>query len=198
MARLLFITHPQVVIDPAMPVPDWPLSAFGRARMEAFAARLAAEPITSVWSSAEQKARDGARILANRFGLAPQEDPGLGENDRSSTGYIAPPEFWEVVEVFFARPAESVRGWERAVDAQVRIVAAMNRVAAASAPMEQVAVVAHGGVGRLLAAALQGRAIGQEDRPRNPHGGCYLVIEGPPLSLRRSWRDLEDAGAIFD
>src|SRR5919197_1067748 len=35
MARsIYFITHPDVVIDPTVPVPQWPLSARGRSRMQ--------------------------------------------------------------------------------------------------------------------------------------------------------------------
>ena len=41
MASLIFITHPEVVIDPARPVPEWPLNATGRARMERFSELLA-------------------------------------------------------------------------------------------------------------------------------------------------------------
>ena len=50
-----------------------------------------------IYASTEQKAMDGAAIVAERLGLSYGRDEALGENDRSSTGYIAPPEFWEVV-----------------------------------------------------------------------------------------------------
>ena len=64
-----------------------------------------------------------ARPMADRLGLTPIVIDGLGENDRSSTGYLPKAEFEAVADAFFARPEESVRGWERAVDAQRRIVA---------------------------------------------------------------------------
>ena len=37
-ANVLFLTHPQVAIDPAIPVPDWTLSQLGASRMVRFAA----------------------------------------------------------------------------------------------------------------------------------------------------------------
>ncbi len=129
MARLVFVTHPEVVIDPAVPVPDWPLSAKGRSRMEVFLRDPIVRDVRLVACSGERKARDGAEILASHFGVPIRVDEELGENDRSSTGFIAPPEFWEVVDRFFAAPNESVRGWERAADAQSRIVRAVARVA---------------------------------------------------------------------
>ena len=137
------------------------------------------------------KARGAAEIVAARLGLPVACDPALGENDRSSTGYIAPPEFWDVVAAFFRSPTESVRGWERAVDAQDRIVGAVFRVARASPP-GPVLVVAHGGVGCLLAAHLQGVAIGEEDRPGHPGGGCYIVLDREPLALRGRWHAMEE------
>ena len=34
MSLVYFITHPDVVIDPDVPVPQWPLSAQGKERMK--------------------------------------------------------------------------------------------------------------------------------------------------------------------
>ena len=192
MARLIFITHPEVVIDPAVPVPDWPLSPAGRARMERFSGAACARGLTAIWASAERKARDGAEILAGARGLPVGIDPELGENDRSSTGFIAPPEFWDVVRAFFAAPETSVRGWERAVDAQRRIVGAVARIARGDAPGD-VAVVAHGGVGALLLAHLKDAPIGEGFGQPHPGGGCYLVIDRDTLAPDGGWRVLEDA-----
>ncbi len=192
MARLIFITHPEVVIDPAVPVPDWPLSPTGRARMERFAGAECVRGLTAFRASAERKARDGAEILARATGLAVGIDPELGENDRSSTGYVAPPEFWDIVRAFFAEPEVSVRGWERALDAQRRIVGAVERIARGDPPGD-IAVVAHGGVGALLLAHLTGARIGNGFGQPHPGGGCYLVIDRDTLALEGGWRVLEDA-----
>jgi broad specificity phosphatase PhoE len=182
MSRLIFVTHPEVVIDPAMPVPDWPLSPTGRARMRTFAERDVARGLAAVYASAERKARDGAGILAGAAGLAVGIDPDLGENDRSSTGYVAPPVFWGIVRAFFKEPEASVRGWERAVDAQRRIVGAVERVAR-SGPAGDVAVVSHGGVGALLLAHLLQAPISDRFGQPHPGGGCYLAVEREPLTL---------------
>lgn len=191
MTRILFVTHPDVVLDPAVPVPRWPLNARGRARMSAFARAVAGEPIAAVWTSDEQKALDGGDILSAALGVPHLVDPELGENDRSSTGYLAGPEFWEVVAAFFGRPDESIRGWETARHAQARIVAAVGRVATAH-PGQTVAIVSHGGVARLLTAHLQGVEIGSEARPGNPNGGCVLVFDTDGPTIERLWSDVED------
>lgn len=193
MARLIFITHPEVVIDPAVPVPHWPLSERGRARMAAFLSHPVIADIRAVACSDERKARDGAEILARHADVPILVDEELGENDRSATGYIAPPEFWEVVEAFFARPEESVRGWERAADAQARIVRAVTR-SARQAPEGDIAIVSHGGVGTLLLAHLKGA---RDARPfAQPHGGggCYFVIDRERMTLLEGWRIIDERG----
>lgn len=192
MASIIFVTHPEVVIDPLVPIPEWPLNETGRGRMERFAEALAGRNVSAIYASTERKAVDGAAILADRLGLPYRTDADLGENDRSATGYIAPPEFWEVVGEFFARPTESVRGWERAIDAQARIVGAVGRIAREEESAGDIVIVSHGGVGCLLTAHLQGVEIGKETRPSHPGGGCYIVIRRAPLALEKDWRVIED------
>jgi len=195
MASLVFLTHPEVVIDPGQPITEWPLNAIGRARMELFVDRLAGRNVTAVHASTERKAKDGAAIVARRLGLSYETHEDLGENDRSSTGFIAPPEFWEVVRAFFGRPHESIRGWERAVDAQARIVKAIGRILREEETSGDIVVVSHGAVGCLLTAHLQQVEIGRESRPRHPGGGCFIVIDRASFTLTQDWRAIEDGFA---
>ncbi|MBP6876604.1 MAG: histidine phosphatase family protein [Phenylobacterium sp.] len=192
MATIYFLTHPEVIIDPATPITEWGLSEVGRRRMERFIGQEAVRGVVAVYSSTERKATDGAAIAAAALDIPQRVDPELGENDRASTGYLAPPEFWEVVEVFFARPDESVRGWETARAAQARIVGAVRRLAQHEPRRGDLLVVSHGGVGRLLTAHLQGVEIGREDRPAHPGGGCWLEIERDTLTIQRTWQAISD------
>ena len=66
MSRILrYVTHPQVKIDPSVPVPDWKLSEIGRKRAVIFA-RLPLLATTSIIvSSAEKKARETAEIISS-------------------------------------------------------------------------------------------------------------------------------------
>jgi broad specificity phosphatase PhoE len=192
MASLFFITHPEVVIDPHQPIPEWPLNPIGRARMERFVDLLAGRNVTAVYASTERKATDGAAIVAERLGLPYATHEDLGENDRSSTGFIAPPEFWDVVREFFGRSHESIRGWERAIDAQTRIVNAVSRILREDETAGDMVIVSHGAVGCLLTAHLQNVEIGQESRPQHPGGGCFIVIDRDTFTLTQDWRAIED------
>ena len=192
--EILFITHPEVVIDPAVPVPDWPLSDVGRARMDAFAVDVSDRLIAAVYCSDERKSRDGGEILAHRFGLEAQVRAGLAEHDRASTGYIAPPEFWQVVSEFFDRPDESIRGWTPARQAQAKILGAVEALKAEVKTPGTILIVSHGGVGRLLRAHVEGVEIGKEDRPSHPCGGCYFPLDRHNLAPLARWRPIEGYG----
>ena len=195
MSRVLFITHPEVTIDPAVPVPDWPLSEKGTARMTAFADGPAVTGVTAVWSSAEQKACDGAAILGRALELTPQVEPALHENDRSATGFLPPAEFWPLVERFFAAPEESVEGWERAADAQARVLDAIERVCRNHENTDEstgdIALVAHGGVGALTLAALSGAAISRNYDQPGEGGGNYFVFARQDKALLQGWQNID-------
>jgi broad specificity phosphatase PhoE len=192
MAIIHFITHPEVIIDPAVPVPDWPLSPVGMRRMRLALERPWLAGVQSVFSSAERKAMDAARLLAEHLGLRPEVVEGLGENDRSATGYLSKAEFEAVADAFFARPEESVRGWERAADAQRRIVDAVEHVISMAATEGDVAIVSHGGVGALLLCHLKGVSISRrEDQPGGGGGNVYS-FSGSDRRLLSGWRRIED------
>jgi broad specificity phosphatase PhoE len=188
---VVFITHPNVAIDPGVPVPEWSLSERGRERMRVFAARELARSFRCVVSSTEQKAVESAAFLAEACGVAPLSYPELGENDRSSTGYMPKAEFEATADRFFAAPDESVRGWERARDAQARIVGAVTRVLSTHGSLSPLAIVAHGGVGTLLLCHLLGEPIRRTRDQPGSEGGNYFRFGGRDWSVEHAWRAID-------
>lgn len=180
MRRLVFLTHPEVVIDPAVPVPRWHLRPEGIAKLRRFAASGALAGVGAVWASTETKAIETAGILAAARGLGVRVREDLGENDRSSTGYLPPAEFERMADAFFANPTESVRGWERAVDVQARILGAVRALVAAETAPGDILVAAHGAVGALLRGHLLGAPISRA--LDQPGAGCWFAVALP------SWR----------
>ncbi|MGG5823687.1 histidine phosphatase family protein [Falsiroseomonas sp. HW251] len=180
MRTLHFVTHPEVVVDPAVPVTRWHLGDGGIARLRRFAASGTLDGVRSVWASTECKAIEAAGVLAGALGLGVAVREDLGENDRTATGFLPPEEFERMADAFFARPTDSVRGWERAADAQARIVGAVRAVEAA-APAGDILVVAHGAVGALLRGHLMGAPISRAlDQPRQ---GCRFEVALPTWKL---------------
>jgi broad specificity phosphatase PhoE len=188
---LYFITHPNVVISRDVPVPRWPLSETGRERMKAALAQPWIKTLTSLYCSTEQKAIDGATILAEHLSLPYTAVEALGENDRSSTGVLPAAEFESTADAFFAHPETSVRGWERACDAQARIVRAVTLLAEKDHSTGSVAVVGHGGVGTLLYCHFSGHAIARQwDQPRN-NGGNYCRYPLPLGPAPSGWKPID-------
>ncbi|MGO4536681.1 histidine phosphatase family protein [Leifsonia sp. 2MCAF36] len=182
-----FITHPEVVIDPSVPIEDWGLSDAGRARAAILPKWMRGE-VRSIFSSAEKKARETAAILGEALGLDVTVDPALGEMDRSATGYLQPDEFERIVDEFFAFPDQSVRGWERAVDAQHRIERAV-RGHLQDGHNDAAAFVGHGGVGGLLLGSLSGRPISRNlDQPGM---GSYFIFNAQDGRASLQWRRVE-------
>ena len=146
--------------------------------------------IRRIVSSAERKAIETAEVLARHLGLAVEVRERMHENDRSATGFVPPPEFEAVADQFFARPYDSVRGWERAIDAQSRIVGEVEAALETGEP--DIAFVGHGGVGTLLLLHLHGREISREaDQPAG--GGNYFAYDVEARRILHGWRSIEPA-----
>ena len=194
MTSHAYLTHPQVKIDPNVPVPKWGLSPVGRARIEALVRDGWTSRFRRIISSDETKAIEAATLIARGLGLTIEVVEGLHENDRSATGFLPPPEFEAMANAFFATPEASVRGWERALDAQARIVAGVMRIAG-SEPETPTLFVGHGGVGTLLKCALGRRAIARSQDQLPNGGGNHFGFTLRPDSLLYDWRAIEDAPA---
>jgi len=87
MTYALYITHPEVVIDPAVPMPRWGLSPKGRGRAEAFSRHPLVARLSRIVSSEETKALELAQILAAPYGT-PVEKRGKLRGKRSFRNWL--------------------------------------------------------------------------------------------------------------
>jgi broad specificity phosphatase PhoE len=185
-----YLTHPQVKIDRAAPVPSWGLSEVGRTRTEALANAEWLSETTQIISSGERKAIETAEIIAGKLNVTVETRDAMHENDRSATGFLPPDEFETVADQFFAHPLVSIRGWERAIDAQLRIVREVELVLARNRSGD-VLFVGHGAVGTLLFCHYSGFAIDRaHDQPTG--GGHYFAFVKDKRRVQHPWRRMED------
>lgn len=187
----LYITHPQVRIAPDIPVPLWGLSDIGVQRARAASALAWARRLKRIVSSAEVKAVETAAILAEAAGIRYETVETMHENDRSATGFLPPPEFEKAADWFFAHPTESFRGWEKAVDAQRRIVNAVEATLAGHDPASPIAFVGHGGVGTLLKCHLAGTPIAR-NKNQPPGGGSLFAFSLADRRVTCDWTAMEN------
>ena len=93
MSWCIYLTHPEVTIDPSVPVPEWGLSALGHERAKAATELPFSHELGAVVSSAETKALETAQAFVERFGISHEIYKDLHENDRSATGFLPQEEF---------------------------------------------------------------------------------------------------------
>jgi broad specificity phosphatase PhoE len=188
-AHIRYLTHPQVKIDPAIPVPSWGLSEIGRTRTETLANTELFSGTTQIISSGERKAIETAEIIGAKLNVTVEVREAMHENDRSATGFLQPDEFETVANQFFVHPFVSIRGWERAVDAQSRIVREVEHVLARNRAGD-VLFVGHGAVGTLLFCHYSGFAIDRaHDQPAG--GGHYFAFIKDGRRVLCPWRPME-------
>lgn len=189
-AVLRYLSHPQVHVDHAVPVPDWGLSDIGRLRTARVSQATTLKKTAMIISSSERKAVETAELLAAPLHLAVHEYPKTHENDRSATGFLPPALFEETANRFFARPDESVDGWERADEAQTRIVTEVLSVLH-NAPPGDILMVGHGGVGTLLYCHFAKVPISRSfDQPDG--GGNFFSIDRATQEPLHHWLPMED------
>jgi broad specificity phosphatase PhoE len=163
----------------------------GRTRVQALIAAGWLNGTTQVVSSAEQKAVETAEPIAAALGARLEIREGMHENDRSGTGFLPASEFENVANQFFASPHQSIRGWERAIDAQARIVREAEVVLARQRKGD-VLFVGHGAVGSLLLCHYSKAGISRVyDQP--PGGGHYFTMTKADRRVVHAWRRMEDA-----
>lgn len=190
MAFALYITHPQIRMEPDVPVPNWGLSEVGMERAKEASKQGWAKTLARIASSEETKAVETAQIFAEISGASVEIVDGMGENDRSATGFLPPHEFEKAADAFFAKPTESFKGWEKAVDAQMRIVEAFERVLQTHDHSKPLAFIGHGGVGTLLKCHLAGLPISRQfDQPAG--GGNLFCFDLAKRVLKCDWTPME-------
>ena len=190
MAIFRYLTHPQVTIDPAVEVPNWGLSEKGMARVNLLAKSDALIGTKTIVSSDEVKAIETAAPIARALGVDVKIEATSHENDRSATGFLPPSEFEKAADQFFAHPETSFRGWERAIDAQARILGVFDKVKAHAAAGD-ILMVGHGGVGTLLYCALMQQSIARS-HDQGAGGGCLWSYNLETRDMMHSWRRIEE------
>ncbi len=187
----LYVTHPQVALDPNVPTPRWGLNALGLQRAQQFAGHPLLTQVRRIVSSDETKAVELAEALAVN-GAQVEQSADFGETRRS--GFLERDAFEAALDKLYATPGEGVSGWETALDAQARIAGAVEAVLAKHDLAEPIVFTGHGTVGTLLKCRLGERPIARsEDQRRmaDPGGGNVFVFRLSDRKLLTDWLAME-------
>lgn len=190
MAKLWYVSHPEVRIDAHVPVPRWGLDDSGRVRAQAMCRQPWVADIERIISSDETKALELAAIVAAHRSLPIEVRVSQAETDRSATGFLSPDTYQQVSDAWFAAPDAEPHGWEPARAVQERVVSGLADVLGG----EQATMVAgHGGAGTLLWCHLAGQGIAASFDQTGP--GHYFTVD---LATRRPvhrWHPIDDLEA---
>lgn len=187
MSRFFYVSHPEVAVDPDVPVPEWGLSDVGRRRAHAMLEQPWLAQMTAIGTSPETKALETATIVGNHLSIDAEVIDNSHEIDRSATGFVTHERHEALADRLFGEPTVSADGWERAIDAQRRIVERFAPLLQPGAPTR--VIVGHGGVGTLLLCHLLGVEI---DRLRDQQGqGHYWAFDCEHQRIIHSWRPID-------
>lgn len=163
MTTIYFITHPEIVPDPSIPISMWDYSSYGVARWQGIINKLWIKDIEKVYTSPEPRAKKAAQMLADSLGYSLHVLDALGPINRVSTGVLPNEDFSACALTFWEKPNESCRGWETAKDAQTRATNAVQRMLQDSKEYHHIAAVSHEDIVNLIICHFQGIPIEQHE-----------------------------------
>lgn len=174
-----------VNIDPNTPVNEWSVSEEGWKQVENLSKEPFWKEVDIIFASTEQKANKAAEFWSRKFKIPFKIVDGIEEIDRSSTGFMKEIELWKIVDEFYAKPAERVRGWESANECLERMEKTINRIIKEN-PDKNLAIVSHGAVGNLYASFIKSikpsRSTGQTTI------GSWFVLDLETNKIISDWR----------
>ena len=193
-----YLSHPQIIMDVEKDVQRWSLNELGCTRVEAVLGSEHLRKTSLVISSGETKAIETAEPIAKALNCEFAIRENMYENDRSATGFLPPDEFEKVADEFFAKPNNNVRGWEKAVDAQIRVLTEVQACLKHHDPSKgDVLFVGHGGVGTLLYCALSDIEIDRSyDQPAG--GGNFFAFDQETPKPLHGWLPMEQFLNLFE
>jgi len=183
---MYFITHPEVIIDPNLPISLWDYSERGAARLEKILKKIWIKSVETIYSSDEPRATKAAQLIADQLGYRLHVLEELGDVNRSSTGTVPHQEYTGLMDNFYNAPEKSVRGWEKALDAQKRILLGIDKILALSPSSRFIALVSHTNMANLLLCKIKGIPI---ERIQNPPMTFSFEVE--PGGKPQNWKSLD-------
>ncbi|HUF38519.1 MAG TPA: histidine phosphatase family protein [Anaerolineales bacterium] len=153
MRKLLLVRHAQTRPVAGVRPAEFALTEAGRRSCLPFARKLAPWNPVVIVTSEEPKARETGQIIGETLAVPIESHPGLEEHHRQAVERLGTQiEFQKAVERIFDELERVIYGEESGADALIRFSNAIDRALAAH-PNGNVAVVTHGTVMALFAAA---------------------------------------------
>ena len=188
MAKLILVRHAEVQIEKEIDPTLWKLSPEGRESIHQLSKANVWRDIQKIYTSPETKAIETAQILAAHHRLDVETIEDLREVDRSHGGFL--PHYEEAAKEFFTKEGENIFGWERAIDAEGRIVRGIERLVRANRE-SSIAVVSHGLVLTLYVTFITSRRGERLNVWKKIGFPAYMVLNRQTGNVIKDWMKTE-------
>jgi len=154
--KIIFLRHAKTKVDKALPIADWFLTDGGVEHAEEVSSDPIFDNVDLIFASAERKAVDTAKPIAERLNKEIIQVENLGEIKRPNAEKITLEEYKRLKSVVFSDFDKSESGWET-------VNHTLNRFSKAVEEIDKkyenkvILIVAHGTVMSLYFANVQGK-----------------------------------------
>jgi broad specificity phosphatase PhoE len=185
MSKLIYITHPEVTVDPEVPIDQWELSEEGFDSVERLLEWDLFDEVDYVYTSEEKKAYTVAEQIKRKCGIDYAKIKDLGEMDRSSTGVISPKEkYMEAVKSAYENPASGINGWESHLAVMLRNAKVIEELAK-NHKDKTIMIVGHGGAGTTIKCFIKKILPNFSEDPQET--GCYFIANLDKWEVIQDW-----------
>lgn len=182
---LIYITHPQVDLDPEIEISKCKISSEGWIAVDRLLKSNFWKGVKALYSSEETKAVQVAEKTSQTFGLRLRSLESLNELDRESTGLLPLEEYMDAVKFTYKNPEESFRGWETLQSSFERNTKTISNIMAGDTG-KTVAIIGHGSAGTLIKCFIKGVSPSFKEDPQKT--GCYFVADWDNKEIISDWQ----------
>jgi len=163
MTRLIYITHPETIINPQVPIRQWQISKNGKKQINHLLQLSFWKDMDVMYSSNEGKALHTAQEIENHCVHVKFPMP-FGNEDLSEVEriFLRKKEYENTLKAFYSHPDKSSSGWETANDAAERTIRVISQIMEENSD-KTVAIIGHGIVGALLVCFLKKKAPTEQE-----------------------------------
>ncbi len=185
MLKLIYITHPQVIIDAKTPIDQWQLSKDGLEAVERLSQLQFWDDVNKIYSSKETKAFQVAEIISKKFNIAYEAYENFNELDRQSTGLLPINKYMEAVKFTYENFDTSYKGWETLESSYNRNTKQLTGIINGNKG-KNIVIIGHGSAGTLIKCFIKGIKPSFSEDPQKT--GCYFVADYKKGKILQDWR----------
>ncbi len=185
MTKLIYITHPEVIIDTDIDIDSWQISPLGWDRVQNLLSLDFWHVVEKVYTSTEPKAYTIAEKVSKKYNIEFEKVRDLREIDRSSTGIIRPlSKYMEVVQSSYENISDQVRGWESIDSVMLRNSNVVEKLKVKH-PRETIVIIGHGCAGTTIKCYIKNIPPSFREDPQKT--GCYFMADLDGNTIINDW-----------